>query len=481
MDKRKRFLRSVIRPLIRSLVRLYYRRLAGAVDPCVREVFTERVAGVVPLCGTGLRIGGRIEITDPRMIILGCNVYVGENAYFDTAGGLTVGDNCHIDRNVTIFTSERRHEGAAAAHQGAVSYAPVCIGKNVSIGMNASILPGVTVGAGSVIEPGTVVNANIGANEIVGNAPMRVLKKRKDYRCEKLDQARRYGGINVEVLNHTKLPSSNETCSQKGDKLFFILSTGRCGSTSIAEMLTQHPDVTCAHEPNLQLVRLSTAFANRKIEREDMKCILEVMYANSSIFPPGYYGESDQKLSNLAEVLAELFPQAKFIWLIRNATDTVNSMFSRHWYSEGEMKLAETGVDTGEVESGIRYYAENRPNLATMGFLATEQWHSMTPFERNCCYWRYWNSLIEQQLTQLDLGRWLMVRLEELGSKADEINSLLGVRSFKYKVPQSNKVMEGHRLISKREWTRSQIEAYNQWCSEPMQRWYSAEALVARL
>lgn len=54
----------------------------------------------------------------------------------------------------------------------------VTIGHDVWIGHGATILPGVTVGDGAVIGAGAVVSKDVGAYEIVGGVPARVLKRR---------------------------------------------------------------------------------------------------------------------------------------------------------------------------------------------------------------------------------------------------------------------------------------------------------------
>jgi len=55
--------------------------------------------------------------------------------------------------------------------------APVKIGDNVWIGMNAVILKGVTIGENSVVAAGAVVTKSIPANTIVAGNPAVTVKK----------------------------------------------------------------------------------------------------------------------------------------------------------------------------------------------------------------------------------------------------------------------------------------------------------------
>ena len=55
--------------------------------------------------------------------------------------------------------------------------APVMIGDNVWIGMNATILKGVTIGNNSVVAAGSVVTKAVPANVVVAGNPAVVIKK----------------------------------------------------------------------------------------------------------------------------------------------------------------------------------------------------------------------------------------------------------------------------------------------------------------
>jgi acetyltransferase-like isoleucine patch superfamily enzyme len=236
--------------ILRLFVFLYYRFFAERLSSLQREYFTSQVRKTAAACGDCVRINGSIRITDPTMFIIGSNVHIGKGAYFHTAGGLTIGDNCHVSRNVTIYTAQHRYEGTALPYDDEYSYSPVAIGKNVWIGMNASILPGVSIGDGAIVGMGAIVSRNVGDREIVGNPPLRVLKNREPQRYERLEREGAYGGINGRPLSRDHLSLSRETLLQKGANAFFVVGTGRCGTTSIAWVLRQHSQITCLHEPN---------------------------------------------------------------------------------------------------------------------------------------------------------------------------------------------------------------------------------------
>lgn len=109
---------------------------------------------------------------------IGKNVRIGENCYFYCRGGLKIGDNTIISRNVVIYTASHNYKGEKLPFDDTYITKKVIIGKNVWIGMNVNILPGVEIGEGAIIGLGATITKNVKSGEIVGNVPFRVLSMR---------------------------------------------------------------------------------------------------------------------------------------------------------------------------------------------------------------------------------------------------------------------------------------------------------------
>jgi acetyltransferase-like isoleucine patch superfamily enzyme len=135
----------------------------------------------------------------------GCSFSVGDAAHV-TVGDFTllngalvmaedmieIGSHCLISWNVGIADSDfhplppaqRLIDAQALAPyfkdrppRPKLKTAPVIIGNNVWIGMNAVILKGVTVGENSVVAAGSVVTKSVEANVVVAGNPAVVVKK----------------------------------------------------------------------------------------------------------------------------------------------------------------------------------------------------------------------------------------------------------------------------------------------------------------
>lgn len=126
--------------------------------------------------------GENININQPFRCDYGCNVFVGENFFANfnltilDEALVTIGDNCFIGPNVSIYTA--CHPLDAAERNKCVEWAePVTIGDNVWLGGGVTILPGVTIGDNCVIGAGAVVTHDIPSNTLAVGNPARVIKK----------------------------------------------------------------------------------------------------------------------------------------------------------------------------------------------------------------------------------------------------------------------------------------------------------------
>ncbi|MFL6514366.1 MAG: acyltransferase [Chthoniobacterales bacterium] len=105
---------------------------------------------------------------------------------------IEIGSHCLVSWNVGIADSDFHplepaqrlvdakalapfYEGRPARPK--LRTAPVIIGDNVWIGMNATILKGVSIGENSVVAAGSVVTKSVPANSVVAGNPAVVVKK----------------------------------------------------------------------------------------------------------------------------------------------------------------------------------------------------------------------------------------------------------------------------------------------------------------
>lgn len=115
-----------------------------------------------------------------RMVI-GAGTWIGQQCFFHSAGGLTIGQNVGVGPAVKIITSAHAEEGIEKPIlHSRIEFAPVVIEDDADIGIGAILLPGITIGRGAQIGAGAVVTGDIPAYAVAVGAPARVLRDRRD-------------------------------------------------------------------------------------------------------------------------------------------------------------------------------------------------------------------------------------------------------------------------------------------------------------
>ncbi|WP_203225478.1 acyltransferase [Williamsia herbipolensis] len=116
----------------------------------------------------------RAAFFEPSGITIGLNTIIGNDAFFDGRGGLSIGNNVNISGHVQIFT--RDHDPASptfATRDGKVS-----IHDYVYLASRTTILPGIEIGEGAVVAAGAVVSKNVEPYTIVGGIPAKKIGER---------------------------------------------------------------------------------------------------------------------------------------------------------------------------------------------------------------------------------------------------------------------------------------------------------------
>lgn len=109
-----------------------------------------------------------------KNITIGKNVFINSGCKFQDQGGITIGDGTLIGHNVVLATVNHALEPHMKRKN---HYAPVCIGNNVWIGSNVTVLPGITIGDWAVIAAGAVVTKDVEAYTVVGGVPAKLIKR----------------------------------------------------------------------------------------------------------------------------------------------------------------------------------------------------------------------------------------------------------------------------------------------------------------
>ena len=131
-------------------------------------------------CGQNVMIHPGVKFRNIHKLIVGNDVYIGEDAFIQAGGEVTLGNSVLIGPGVKIWTQNHEFGDTGPVSTRDYNYAKVDIGDDVWIGANAFIMPGVSLQRGTIVSAGSVVGAKVyPAYCVIGGNPARVVKLRR--------------------------------------------------------------------------------------------------------------------------------------------------------------------------------------------------------------------------------------------------------------------------------------------------------------
>ena len=172
--------------------------------------------------GKNVVICKKCKFDNPQKLVIGDNVYIGNNFYSNCIGGLTIGSGTIISYNCTIMTYNHDYKEDLFMPYGLSNiYKEVIIKDHVWIGINVNIAGGVVIEENSVIGMGTTVAKTITAGSIYAGG--RTLSKREDktYKYDLLQVRVMYNPLHyIKFKNRVKKLQKQETI--KFDEIYGI-------------------------------------------------------------------------------------------------------------------------------------------------------------------------------------------------------------------------------------------------------------------
>nr|WP_085065476.1 acyltransferase [Pseudoalteromonas sp. TB51] len=174
-----------------------FSRAEKIIELSSQAYFSNYFSGV---WGTEVKINGKLIIHSANNCIIGKNVHIGGGGFIKAEGGLEIGDNTHISRNLVLYTCSHEYEGTSLPYDERLRLKKVIIGKNVWIGMNVVILPGAVIEDGAIVGAGAVVAGKIKKGEIHVASSSVKLKSRNKELYDSNEKQENYSGVNGRAL-----------------------------------------------------------------------------------------------------------------------------------------------------------------------------------------------------------------------------------------------------------------------------------------
>ena len=98
-------------------------------------------------------------------------------AYIHAKQSIQIGDNCVIASGVNIIDSNGHETYSLDRTVGRDTPRSITIGKNVWIGLNATILKGTIIGDNCIVSAGSIVKGEFPCNSIITGNPAKIVKQ----------------------------------------------------------------------------------------------------------------------------------------------------------------------------------------------------------------------------------------------------------------------------------------------------------------
>ncbi len=204
---------------------------------------------------------------------------------------------------------------------------------------------------------------------------------------------------------------------------FFVVCTGRCGTSTLVKMLRMHPSICAMNAPRPHLsvesyAKWSTPWKKNKIEnkiRRKRTNLIEQIINNNYI-----YVEASNYCANLIQELDNIFHNSRFIHLYCDGRDFVSRGLDKDWYKKMPFKY--------ELQSWVR-----RRFIVDIGRTRID--HQLPPpkklksrLEKIAWLWTEINRVIIHYLSNIPFERRFSIKLEDLGKDMIiKLHNFLGV------------------------------------------------------
>lgn len=210
----------------------------------------------------------------------------------------------------------------------------------------------------------------------------------------------------------------------------FIVSSGRSGTQMVDKLLTgvadyeSHHEYLCAH-----VQPLAALYYMGLMSRESVIAALQETYSPAIHYSrKKFFSDSSNKLSWLIDPLYTLYPQAKFVYLVRDGRKVVSSFFNKlgdEIYDDTSVSIMRQWLnrpDQHPVPPPEKKYWWNIPRS---GQPFAEAFASFNQVQRIAYHWVEVNRVILESLAPIPAAQQIMVKLEDLVASPEIVRQLL--------------------------------------------------------
>ncbi len=199
----------------------------------------------------------------------------------------------------------------------------------------------------------------------------------------------------------------------RGKKGFWVMSSGRCGTMSLAGLLDASENAKCWHHPLPYLVNETLQAYRGEINLSRTFWRARASYMVQAWEQGLIYGETDLNMTPFCQTIAEELPEAKFLILMRDPRHFIRSGMRRQYYQNHPWDSGRLRPKKGSPEHAV--------------------WARMEQFEKVTWLWAETYRRILAIRENIGPARTMVIRFEDLVSDLDQTKAIydfLGLSGF---------------------------------------------------
>jgi hypothetical protein len=210
----------------------------------------------------------------------------------------------------------------------------------------------------------------------------------------------------------------------------FFVGSGRSGTRTIFKMLSGVRDVEIHHEYLCTHIQpVAALYAMGRLSRPDAAARFSELHGAAIHHSTArLWMDCSNKLSWIIEPIADVFPQAKFVLIVRDGRKVSSSYFhklSDEMYDDRSVAALDAWLKDPSSEVMPPPEKKYWWNIPQPGQPFHEEFPAFNQFERCCYQWREANRIVLEFFERLPEDRTATFKLEELVSDQNRLSAML--------------------------------------------------------
>mgnify|MGYP001302492982 FL=1 len=256
--------------------------------------------------------------------------------------------------------------------------------------------------------------------------------------------------------------------------VIFILGSGRCGTYSFYKALSRVKNIEAYHEFFFEpTLRIANLYHMKRISKKEIIHFLKKNHLYSiTNSTKKIWVDSSNALPWIADVLVELFPDAKFVHLIRNGKKVVSSFYNKHrdiMYNKRDiLKLIKfLNKKNKYISSEKKYW---RP-IPIDDYQKLKEFLNKSQFSKICNYWSEINLKIYHSIQKAKNRKTFMFEDIKKKKKLFELIRFMGIRKYDFDIIKKSFQKPVNVTIPKNIYLKnSQIKCFQKECGNSMKK-----------